>query len=153
MAATVTRAAALAAILRREVLVALADAAHACAVPAAVLRAGGVGAVDPHVGLFTQASAVHALPVAAARPGAGGPLAVRALPALLAVAAAGDRGESPMAAAVVTQTCRRGKKRAGAGGLVTGEPQWELPFLKTFDMETPQRQFHVVFILGNVPSA
>lgn len=52
LAAAVAGAAPLAAVLRREVLVALTDAAHAHAVPAAVLRAGGVGAVGPHVGLL-----------------------------------------------------------------------------------------------------
>lgn len=45
--------------------------------------------------------------MAAACAGASGPLAGGALPALLAVAAAGVRGEGPVAAAVVTQTCPR----------------------------------------------
>lgn len=99
MAAAVAGTASLAAVLRCEVFVALAHAAHALAVPAAVLRAGRVAAVGTHVGFMAQAAPVHATPVAAARPGASQLLAGGALPALLAVAAAGLQGEGPVAAA------------------------------------------------------
>lgn len=115
MAAAVAGAAPLAAVLRREVLVALADATHACAVPAAVLGAGGVGAVGAHVGRLAHAAAVHAAPVAAAGAGAGEPLAVGALPAMLAVAAARVQGEGPVAAAVAAQTCPRGRGTVSGG--------------------------------------
>jgi hypothetical protein len=103
MPAAVARAAQLAAVLRREVVVALADTLHAHAVSTAVLGTGRVGAVGPHVGLVAQTAPVHATPVTTACPGTGGLLAVCALPALLAVAAAGLREKGPMAAAVTTQ--------------------------------------------------
>lgn len=122
VAAAVAGAAALAAVLGREVLVALARAAHAHAVAAAVLGAGGVGAVGAHVGRVALAAAVHAAPVAAARAGAGGPLARGALPALLAAAAAGLRGEGPVAAAVAVRTCGREEAGWGWGGPASGPP-------------------------------
>lgn len=100
VAAAVAGAAPLAAVLRYEILMALADATHAFAVPAAVLRAGGVGTVGAHVGRLTHAAAIHAAPVATAGTGTGEPLAVGALPAMLAVAAARVQGKGPVATAV-----------------------------------------------------
>lgn len=106
VAATVARTALLAAVLRREVLVTLADTLHAHAMPAAVLGAGGVGAVDAHIGRVTHALPIHTAPVAAASPRTGGPLTVSALPALVTVAAAGLREEGPVATAMTAQICR-----------------------------------------------
>lgn len=111
MPAAVTRTALLAAVLRGEVFIALADAMHAHAMPVAVLGAGGVGAVDPHVGLVTHAAPVHAAPVTAASPGTGGQFTVHAFPALLTVAAAGLGEEGPMATAVAAQICQEGRNR------------------------------------------
>lgn len=111
IATTVARTTLLAAVLRSEVLVALTDTPHAHAVPTAVLGTGGVGAVDPHIRLITHALPVHAAPVAAASPRTGGPLTVSALPALVTVAAAGLREESPMATAVTAQICQKKKMK------------------------------------------
>lgn len=116
MATAVARTALLTAVLRGEVLIALADAMHAHAMPTAVLGAGGVGAVDPHVGLVAHAAPVHAASVAAASPGTGGQLTVGAFPALLTLATAGLREEGPVATAVAAQICQEGEKRVMSGG-------------------------------------
>lgn len=105
IATTVARTTLLAAVLRCEVLVALADTLYAHAMPTAILGTGSVGAVDPHIGLVTHALPVYAAPVAAASPRTGRPLTVSALPALVTVAAAGLREEGPMATAVTAQIC------------------------------------------------
>lgn len=109
MATAIIRTALLAAVLCREVLIALADAMHAHTMPTAVLGAGGIGAIDPHIGLVTHAVPVHAVPMAAASPRTGGQLTVGAFPALITVAAAGLRKEGPMATAVAARICQGGR--------------------------------------------
>lgn len=103
---------------------AVADTTHAHAVAAAVLWTGRVRAVGAHVGLVAQAAPVHAAPVATARPGAGGQLARGALPALLAVAAAGVGGEGAVPAAVAARIWeeeeKHGRQCVGVGALLGG---------------------------------
>ena len=118
VAATVARTALLAAVLRCEVLVTLADTLHAHTMPTAVLGTGGVGTVDPYIGLVTHALPINAAPMAATSPRTGGLLTVSARPALVTVAAAGLREEGPMATAVTVQICQEKKTRVRSGGFL-----------------------------------